>query len=578
MSVNMTAQTLDITGYTPLNAGGIATNLPGGTPITGGPNPIPLLNGTAVDRANALASAPANPYSYTGTIGIGDNLVGPAYWETPAFNDLRRQSDSSGRDLAGWYLYNAVGAVADDTGNLLALASGTADKILIHNSESNYGGDYVVKWNQAAGPSADINLKYAGQGTLTLVEDDSANGRKVYNLNFNPGMTPDDYRNSSFRIELVAPFSSDLDWHVILPGCEALHDTGDVFNPHYVEDFQRSSIVRFLNWTQTNSSQMSVPSDLATISSGTWIGGPNVSRGVPYNVCVQFAKKVGAAGCWINIPHLSTSEMLDAIAAEVYSEWVPGLTIYIEFSNEIWNSIFQQTHYARAQGDIDYPHLGGLLSREGSWIAQKSIEMKQAFVAAFGANADAIKLVVAGHSHQENGYISTEYNHYSRFKNNENDIVNHVDVASVAAYFNGNLNYSSWAETNGVDGWTDEQFETHLQPDSDDVVSRIQTWIFRLDTVIGLGDIPFFLYECGQHLQAVTSGSAIDERYQLFNASPAMGSLYQYHIQSLINAGVDHITEYRRHGRKGAGMYFGMTSGIHDPISHKAMAVEAARS
>jgi hypothetical protein len=52
---------------------------------------------------------------------------------------------------------------------------------------------------------------------------------------------------------------------------------------------------------------------------------------------------------WLCIPHLATDAYVAAFSAAVAAGLKAGLRAYVEYSNEVWNGIFDQTLYARQQ-------------------------------------------------------------------------------------------------------------------------------------------------------------------------------------------------------------------------------------
>jgi hypothetical protein len=538
---------------------------------SGGP---PAVNGTKLDRLNALAAAPANPYSYSGSsIKIGANVGFLAYGESAyPFIDLRYQSDGyDGRDLHSWYLSGATGESLDSDYNIDALATGSAWKYLVLNNESAYGGDYVVRWDHIANPGASANLLYSGPGILTLKTDDSSNGRKVFTLTFPANLTPDDYRSNSLRVEIVAPIVAKMDWHVLLPGTESDYLAGKFINPDFLDDMQNVDILRFLDWQNVNSSSITNPSDLPNMHSYSWAYGV----GVPYRMSMILAKEANVPAVWINVPHLATDATITEIATQVYNEWQPGITVWIEFSNELWNSIFTQTQYGIDQGAIDYPLLSNELSQQGTWLAKKSIDMKNIFKSVFGANASAIKLVMAGHSHQSH-YCPTcdDKSHTARITNDETDIENELDAVAVGGYIVGSLQDAGFASANSVENWTDSQFQTHISADQVVLENHYVAWKSKIVTATGRSNVPLFVYEFGQHL--IAPSSTYEARYLSLQTSSVMGTLYQELIQMFIDQSVD-TAVYYSHSSRPSHMYFGVTRGVWDADNPKIRALNAAK-
>lgn len=53
---------------------------------------------------------------------------------------------------------------------------------------------------------------------------------------------------------------------------------------------------------------------------------------------------------WINIPHLATNDYITNLAQLFLNTLEPHLTVYVEYSNEVWGTQFPGGQYAQAQG------------------------------------------------------------------------------------------------------------------------------------------------------------------------------------------------------------------------------------
>jgi hypothetical protein len=561
--------------------------------VDAGSSTIPLVSGCALDRAGALAAAASsNPYSYNGTINMGPNLTPVVYWEAAfPFVDLRRQSDRSTRDLGSWWVkYTTIadsGATLDANGNVVSLSAGEVDKILISSADCVYGGDYVVLWDPTKSPSVRLTTS-GGVGTLTLKTDDAVNGRRVYTWDIPTDLLPTDYQSAGLWVAIDAPITGDVDYHVLLPGTETDYLAGNLFNPHFLEDLQGSKVLRFMNWLGTNESTVVDVADLPNTNTHTWAASAVGGGGVPYGVTMQLTKAVNVPVAWINVPIQATDATITEIARQVYAQWQPGITVYVELSNEVWNTIFSDTTYATDQGAILFPTLTGRHAMS-TWLAQRSIEMKNIFKTEFGVDAAAVKLVIAGQ------LFSSSYVHPTdpdlcylncRLSNQYNDIANEIDVYAVAPYVPGKLQGATYADANDVANWTDAQFFTHLNADPDStnqgdvesVVLQILEKKNLIATLTGRTDIEYTAYEFGQHLTAGHApDSDLDIRYKAFQSTPEMGTLYYNLIQGMIDGGMTLSASFNLHGRHNRGGYWGDKQGIAGSIVPRKQAVDAAK-
>src|SRR5207248_883517 len=103
-------------------------------------------------------------------------------------------------------------------------------------------------------------------------------------------------------------------------------------------------VLRFMDWMATNNSTVTSWSQRPLRSHVTWMG-----RGVPVEVMVALANTLGAHP-WFNMPHQADDTYVQNFAQLVDQLLAPDLGVYVEHSNEVWNSGFGQYNYVEAQG------------------------------------------------------------------------------------------------------------------------------------------------------------------------------------------------------------------------------------
>ena len=139
-------------------------------------------------------------------------------------------------------------------------------------------------------------------------------------------------------------------------------------------------------------------------------GGPD--PGGPWEVAIAFANAVGR-DMWINIPVSANDEYISALAQLLKTQLHPELNVNVEFSNELWNWMFPQSHTAVNMANasvhndndpfhLNYDNISGSLTAQGSkctnnnppycWqpricIYNTAIRIPKLFAAVFGAGA-----------------------------------------------------------------------------------------------------------------------------------------------------------------------------------------------
>jgi len=332
----------------------------------------------------------------------------------------------------------------DENGYVRELPEGTFTQISLFNDippEANFGGRYI--------------FTYEGEGDFTLfgdvVVEESVPGRVVVEIN---GDFP-----TGLRINSVNPENHLRNFALVREEHEALHEAGAIFNPDFIETIEDYRVLRFMDWLGTNNSNVRDFADLATVDSaffgiptnqtretelagqiasisseelaelprgfiqpvfidpitreplrdpetnelvlfspaeGDFIDG--IPTGVPLEILVALSNQVGADP-WFNIPHAATDEFVREFATFVRDNLDPDLNIVIEYSNEVWNSGFDQFHHVnnegleffaerRALGDNFGDQFGDFPAN--AYYGYRSAEIVSIFREVFGENADRI--------------------------------------------------------------------------------------------------------------------------------------------------------------------------------------------
>ncbi len=217
-----------------------------------------------------------------------------------------------------------------------------------------------------------------GQGLLTL---SFTNTKRTANAPANSGIA---------NLKLIRPGYAGSD--------------GQVYSNEFLDSLAPFSVLRFLEFTAADDID-SAPYPAAT----NWPGRHVVSDatqqetggkiGFAWEYAILLANQAGK-DMWINIPVSATEDYIQQLAQLLKARLNPGLKIYIEHSNEVWNPVFPQyawnTAAAAAEG------LPGNLQRHMNRLAT----INRIFGAVFGADAinQRIRLVFAWWTPQAEEY------------------------------------------------------------------------------------------------------------------------------------------------------------------------------
>ena len=141
----------------------------------------------------------------------------------------------------------------------------------------------------------------------------------------------------------------------LLPGTEDSYRE-QPFTESWLEKLEPFNAFRFMNWGFTNNSDIRHWSERTDMREVTYSTGTDGGTGIPYEWWIDLCNKK-QADAWINIPHRADSHFIVRMARMFRDSLDPGLKLYVEYTNEYWNWIFDQAHYINdsLNQQLDWP-------------------------------------------------------------------------------------------------------------------------------------------------------------------------------------------------------------------------------
>ena len=121
--------------------------------------------------------------------------------------------------------------------------------------------------------------------------------------------------------------------------------TKQTFNPEYLKTARNFNAIRFMPWQNIKDTNLIHWHERTTPQSAFY----NHDAGMPVETMVDLANASQAAP-WFSIPHKATNDFVQKFAQTVKQRLNPRQKVYVEYSNEVWNSMYPATHYAAQQG------------------------------------------------------------------------------------------------------------------------------------------------------------------------------------------------------------------------------------
>ena len=337
---------------------------------------------TDASLQNAEASSPSGTNTNP-SIGLG--LNGVSDWSTQLpFLDAFKSSRPWTAHLEGqWggFEYERLQAEGflDADGWLMDIPDGVSGVTAIMLTE------LPAAMTSAAGR---YRMTFDGEGDFTLwggVSNITQAGPNEYWFDY----TPDGGSSVFLTIEDTKPGNYLRNISVVHESNLAAFEAGEIFNRDWIALIEDVRSVRFMDWMQTNNSELANWTDRAEASDATW-GGP---AGVPLEIMITLANQTGTDP-WFTIPHNANADFIRNFAQTVLDQLDPALTAHVEFSNEVWNWQFEQAQWAHREGQARWGTVVG-----DAWVqfyGMKAAGMASIWREVYGDQAaDRLNLVIS---------------------------------------------------------------------------------------------------------------------------------------------------------------------------------------
>ena len=388
-------------------------------------------------------------------------------------------------------------------------------------------------------PTGDYTLLYDGEGQLDVTANSGegltivsqAAGRMVVKVTAEAD-------GVFLNLRSTKPANPFRNLRFIMPGHEKTYQT-QPFNPQFLKALARFRAIRFMDWQETNGSQLANWADRTTPTASTQA----VPSGVALEYMIQLANTLHAEP-WFTIPARASDDFVRQFATMVRDKLDPSLKAHIEYSNEVWNSGFEQARYANEQGvklrlDNDQ-YLAGT-----KYYSQRSVEIFKIFEAVMGGTS-RLDRVLAGQS--VNTWSGEQLLTWK-------EAYKYADSYAIAPYFDGReilLNSDKAAQ---IVKMSQDQVLDILQAD---IRGPIKKDIVASSNLARKYGLKLQGYEGGQQLtgfQFEKDEPQITKLYSEVNRNPRMSDLYTEYLNTWKTAGGGLFNQYYDVGTPGK---FGM--------------------
>ena len=461
----------------------------------------------------------------------------------------------------------------------------------------------TVMFNGVKGhyPAGRYTVIYEGEGTLQYGLDAVKNialsvpNREIIDV------TP---TNSGILLRIMAtnPNNYIRNIRVLLPNFDETMADTEMWHPNFLQSISSYRVIRFMDWMRTNwdangpmrapqqpQEEMVMPLEQNEVDPFVrsadfntpvlWANRPQPSNarysteaGVPAETMIDLVNRI-KADPWFNMPHQADDDYIRNFARTVRDRLNTRQYVYVEYSNEVWNSTYGQSAWVQQQANALWPTTTTpAFTKLLNWYGKRSAEMCDIWQQEWGAQADRVICVIATQS--TNSWVGQQmldcplWEHAPCHEHN-------VDSVAIAPYFGqhiGNPTYQTtvnqWATaSNGLDTLFAELSNGSILPNtmSKTSLSNALTNMSNYATLAQQRGLSLVAYEGGQHLAAVgavQNNTNITAMFSAANRDPRMIPLYEQYLAHWHAIGGQMFVHfnstglYSQHGNWGAREFY----------------------
>ena len=347
---------------------------------------------------------------------------------------------------------------------------------------------------------------------------------------------------------------------VIMPDFAESYVT-QIFHPLFLEKLQPFKVLRFMDWMQTNHSTQSEWVDRPQVDDARY----STTDGVPLEIMIALSNRLHAAP-WFPMPHMATDEYVTNFATLVRDTLSADLSVYVDYSNEVWNGMFSQRQWVEQRADAVWPGDLPLNRKRNEWVGRRTAEICDIWKGVWGAQSERVICVLDAQA--TNATTATQALTCLLWTEGRPCVAHGIDALAIAPYFGGHAGEAvhantvvSWTQTSdgGLATLFTELATGAVLTTNGGALPQVYAHIAHYVQVAATHNLPLITYEGGQHLvgmeEAQQMNPALTQLFTTANRDARMGELYTQYLtqwQALGGQLFMHHTNTRRYTQSGS--------------------------
>lgn len=462
--------------------------------------------------------------------------TGETTWQFSLGEGPALQVDEHGwvTGLPTWTASN--GTVYQQQASTVIFTDGANQPAGIYRAEWDGNGELVMPFVTETGTTpagrhyALVNMPFDAHFGMEIHSTDPAN--PIRNID----LWMPDYNGESFVGDVWQPGANESPFH-----------------PLFLQRLGDFDTLRFMDWMNTNNSDIVTWNDRRLLSDASQSDGdlPEYfhTNGLAPEYLIEISNAVDA-NPWFNMPHQADDDFVRNFATMVRDTLDPDLTVYVEWSNELWNAQFPVNGWLQQQ--MTLPENAGL-----DFFQVAGQEIRRDFDIwsdVFAGHEDRFVRVVAGQ--QANSWLTGQI---------LMNVNGRVDAVSSSAY--AGISYdmaAAYTATTTPDDIINDLLNVSI-PWASARLQEHNALVQSYEQSLGR-DLQFVTYESGSHVFGAPNplpfSPALNAALEAMH-SPRMYDVYQTLLGEVREAGVDLYNEFNFTSHDGAS-FFGTYGLLHD--------------
>jgi hypothetical protein len=409
----------------------------------------------------------------------------------------------------------------------------------------------LMFWDDAGRyPAGQYVVLYEGQGTIEYTTGATRNaalssaGRDLLDVDPSKGgiginITAIDAIDPLRNIRLIMPggvcsddpyawCANDADCAGSCQSFESNHAT-QLFHPTFLDRIKSYRLLRYMDWMETNNSDLSSWSDRPRVDDARWR-----SHGVPVEIMLELSNRLGADP-WFCVPHLANDQLVTELAGAVLQGLRSDLRAYVEYSNEVWNGMFGQAQYARDQG-VSLGLSADQFQAGLFYYSRRATEIFGLWAQVYGGTDGFVRVLASQSGNPWTGEQVLSFQNASQ----------QTDALAIAPYFGWN---ASPADAGALGAMSLDALAGQV---SSTILPGVLKDMQDNKAIADAHGVPLIAYEGGQHFVGVQGGendAGINAKFDALNRDPRMGDFYTAYLQGWKSAGGQDFAHFVNCGR-----------------------------